>query len=276
MKATQVLPTHGFFVVAAKQELIKVIHKNRISATEDEFQDFLRKLEELDSNSELGFFVGLDGVIELGEEQEITLRGERESIAIEPFEFTHLQQLIYRHREILRDPNVQKILFADSARVPNRINRKLFCGYREFASLEHFPSTPYEDWDDDTLAWQILRTMDQTIVGNEANHFNELEAHWLERRDNYISINAKVFPTFDVTLSELRARRARADELIADLERLLEFGEEAKARIKLAGLDDDTVLEICYLDFHSGKHRVTKLAGVEFLSRLPDTDLLFN
>ena len=285
MEAVQVIPTHGFLVQCTKSEFFEVIAKNKLTPDSDGKHYFLANTEHFRKlDQEKGtwrFFLGLDGTVDLGENEFLDSENDLLACRIEPFAFRYLQHLIVHHDKLLMDPNVQKALFASNAKVPTRIVRNKFCGWSDFSALGNSPEGDYQAWDDDTLAWQILRQMEHT-TGNEANTFNELESHWYERRDNYLSINPRFFPSHSVTLSELRARRKRAEDLIRDYDYLLNNtfrdGDEKEAELRrsLEKLDDDTVLEICFLDYHNGNHWITKLAGDVFLSRLPNTEYLFN
>jgi hypothetical protein len=285
MKAIQVIPTHGFLVQCTRSEFFEVLAKNKLTPDSDGNHYLLSDTEHFrnldQEKATWKFFLGLDGTVDLRENGFLDNENDLLACRIEPFEFRYLQHLIVHHDKLLMDPNVQKALFASNAKVPTRIIRNKFCGWSDFSALGSSPEGNYEGWDDDTLAWQILRQMENTI-GNEANTFNELESHWYERRDNYLSINPRFFPSYSVTLSELRARRKRADGLIQEYENLInnqfinDDAGEYKLRSALEKLDDDTVLEICFLDFHNGNHWITKIAGDVFLSRLPDTQYLFN
>lgn len=283
MEAVQVIPTHGFWVECGRVEFLEMVARNRIASDNWGGYYFLSEIELFEKPKgdleKYGFFLGLDGSIELGDQESITSANGRQACGMQSFRFSYLADLVRHHRVLLRDPNVQKSIFASSTKIPTRIVRNQFCGYSEFSSLSSVPRGSYVDWSDDTLAWEIIRQMEYTD-GNEANFSTDLEVHWFERRDHYISINPKTFPSFDVTLSELKARKARANQHIAELYHLVqvhghsESGDLA-ARNLLEKLDDDAVLEICFVDYH-GAQKVTKTSGDVFLQRLPNTELLFN
>ena len=289
MKATDISPTHGFWIECAKTEFFEMIARNRIKT--DRWGDFnflsTESADRSDENhsGEFSFFLGLTGKIELGEKNFVLAQDERESQGIEPFEFEYLYSLQRHHDFLLRDPNVMKSMFSWSTTIPVRIDSKTFGGWTEFQSLESRPIRNSEflnsgqklveikDWDDDTLAWQILLEMEDTS-GNELNTSNDLEGEWLRRRDNNISIKPRFFPACAVPLSELKARRQRANNFLRDAY-LGQSYDENRLLAQLSPLDVDALLEICFLD-HFQEMRVTKLAGTMFLDRISDSRFVFN
>ena len=289
MKATDISPTHGFWIECTKREFFEMIARNRIET--DRWGVFSFVSEELSSRSDddhsgkYSFFLGLNGKIELGDKNYVLAQEERESLDVEHFEFEHLFSLHRHHDFLLRDPNVMKSMFSWSTKIPVRIDANTFGGWTEFISLESRPIRnseflysgqkliEIEDWDDDTLAWQILLEMEDT-GGNELNTTNELEAEWLHRREKNISIKPRFFPTYAVPLSELKARRQRANDFLRDAYRG-ETYEENRLLVHLSPLDVDALLEICFLDYFQ-ERRVTKLAGTMFLDRISDSRFVFN
>lgn len=289
MKATDISPTHGFWIECTKIEFFEMIARNRIET--DRWGDFRFLSEELSSRSDddysgqYSFFLGLNGKIELGDKNFILAQEGRESLGIEPFDFEYLFSLQRHHDFLLRDPNVMKSMFSWSTNIPERIDRKNFGGWTEFQSLESRPIRNSEflnsgqklidvqDWDDDTLAWQILLEMKHT-GGNELNTSNDLESEWLHRREKNISIKPRFFPTYAVPISELKARRQRANDFLRDAY-LGESYDENRLLAQLSPLDVDALLEICFLDYFQ-EMRVTKLAGTMFLDRISDSRFVFN
>ncbi len=289
MKATDISPTHGFWIECTKIEFFELIARNRIET--DRWGDFSFLSEELSSRRDddhaggYGFFLGLNGKIELGEKSFVLAQENRESHGIEHFDFQYLFSLQRHHDLLLRDPNVMKSMFSWSTKIPVRIDSKTFGGWAEFRSLESRPIRnsefqhsgqsliEIEDWDDDTLAWQILLEMKDT-GGNELNTSNDLEREWLRRRDKNVTIQPRFFPTYAVPLSELKARRQRANNFLRDA--YLEQGyDENRLLAQLSPLDVDALLEVCFLDYFQEMH-VTKLAGTMFLDRISDSRFVFN
>jgi len=281
MKATIVYPSKGFWVEGSEEELYEILAKNRLEIEGWQILEAFSIAGETSNNEgeirKIGFFLTLEGKLEFGLREVLTNRNGLEAWEIEPFEFQYFEHLLRHHKKLLRDPNIQKIMNSDTVFVPTRIYGNRFCGYGEFARLGSVTDSEPSELSDDELAWEILRRM-EFVIGNEANWNNDFELEWFERRENFISIEPKFFPTSDVTLSELRARWKRAKNLILQFA-ILEWTPENDLEIRkaLEVLDLDTVLEVCFLDYHGeGLHRITKIAGDVFLQRLPDTEYLLN
>jgi hypothetical protein len=279
MKATILAPTHGFWVESSEDELYEIIVKNRIEIEGWQLREALSVDSELDhdggENRKIGFFLTLEGKIEFGLSEHLANKLGRAAWEIEPFEFHYFEHLWRHHQGLLRDPNIQKIMTFETVFIPTRIDGRRFYGYEEFARLGSGTDSSPGELSDDDLAWEILRRMD-SVMANEANWYNDFELEWYERRENFISIEPKFFPTSKVTLSELRARWMRAKNLISEFSTLDWSAEnDLQTRKALENLDLDTVLEVCFLDYHGeGLRRLTKIAGDVFLQRLPNTEYL--